>query len=153
MARISMKKVDILVALILVPVCAYVFYESTRWPKQALIGAPTLIPRGVSAFLLLASGMLMLRALTGRSLDLEAALSGADRRRVGLCALLTGAYAAVVAYVGFLVSTFLYLLFFGLIVGERRLRRLVLFALLVPIVIYLIFSTILNVPLPEGWFR
>ncbi len=40
MAHVSMKKVDILVALILVPMCSYVFYESTKWPKEALIGAP-----------------------------------------------------------------------------------------------------------------
>ena len=47
-----MKKADILVALMLVPICLYVFYESGKWPKQALIGAPTLIPWGV-AFVLL----------------------------------------------------------------------------------------------------
>jgi hypothetical protein len=148
-----MKKADILVALILVPICVYVFYESAKWPKQALIGAPMLIPRGVSACLLLAAGILLWRAFTGRSLDLEAPLLGAERRRVVLAVLLTGAYAALVSYVGFLISTFIYLLFFGLIVGERRVPRLLLFSILVPIAIHLIFSTILNVPLPEGWFR
>ena len=67
MARASMKKADILVSLILVPICLYVFYESGRWPKQALIGAPTLIPRGVSACLLLAAGLLLVQALRGKA--------------------------------------------------------------------------------------
>jgi len=30
---------------------------------------------------------------------------------------------------------------------------LLLFAVLVPVVIYLVFSTFFNVPLPEGWLR
>jgi hypothetical protein len=153
MPRVSMKKADILVPLILIPICLYVFYESSRWPKEALIGAPTLIPRGVAACLLLAGGLLLVQALRGKSNELEAPLVGGDRRRVLLIGLLTGGYAAVVAYAGFLISTFFYLLFFGLVLGERRLLRLLLFALLVPIAIYLVFSTLFNVPLPEGWLR
>jgi len=153
MPRLSMKKADILVSLILVPICTYVFYESARWPKEALIGVPTLIPRGVSACLLLAGGLLLVQALRGKSNELEAPLVGANRRRVLLIGLLTGVYAAVVAYAGFLISTFIYLLLFGLVVGERRLPRLLLFAAFVPIGIYLVFSTFFNVPLPEGWLR
>ncbi len=153
MDRVSMKKADIWVALILVPICLYVFYESARWPKEALIGAPTLIPRGVSGCLLLAAGLLLGRALRGKANELEEPLVGENRRRVVLIALLTGAYAAVVAYAGFLISTLIYLFLFGLVLGERRLPRLLLFAVLVPVVIYLIFSTLFNVPLPEGWLR
>ena len=152
MTRVSMKKADILVALVLVPICIYVFYESANWPQQALIGAPTLIPRGVSACLLLAAGILVVRALTGRSLDLEAPLVGANRWRVVFVALLTGIYAAFVAYIGFLIFTFIYLFLFGLIMGEKRWFRLLLFSIHVPIAIHLIFARILNVPLPEGWF-
>jgi putative tricarboxylic transport membrane protein len=153
MGRVSMRKADIWVALILIPICLYVFYESAKWPKEALIGAPTLIPRGVSACLLLAGGLLLVRALRGKADELEVPLVGANRRRVVLIGLLTGAYAGVVAYAGFLISTFIYLLLFGLIVGERRLPRLLLFAVLVPVAIYLVFSTVFNVPLPEGWLR
>jgi putative tricarboxylic transport membrane protein len=153
MAGASMKKADILVALIIVPICLYVFYESGNWPKQALIGAPTMIPRGVAAFLLVGAAVLFMRAVRGRALRLEEKLVGTDRRRVIAGAVLTGAYAILLSYVGFLITTFLYFLLFGLVVGERRLLRLVLFAVLVPIAIYLIFSTILNVPLPPGIFR
>ncbi len=153
MAGASMKKADILVALILVPICLYVFYESVKWPKQALIGAPRLIPWGVAICLLIAAGVQFVRALTGRSLMLEERLMGASRRRVISAVLLTGGYAAIVSYVGFLITTFLYLLLFGLAAGERRWVRLVLFAALVPIAIYLIFATALNVPLPPGLFR
>lgn len=153
MARVTMKKMDILVALILVPVCLYVFYESGKWPKEALIGVPTLIPRGVAACLLFAAGMLLVRAVTGRALMLEERLGGANRRRVISATLLTGGYVFIVSWVGFIITTFFYLLFFGLVVGERRWLRLILFAITLPAAIYLIFSKTLNVPLPPGWFR
>ncbi len=153
MAGASMKKADILVSLIIVPICLYVFYESGTWPKQALIGAPTLIPWGVATCLLVAAGVQFVRALTGRALTLEERLTGSNRRRVIIAVLLTGGYAALVSYVGFLVTTFLYLALFGLAAGERRWVRLIAFAVTVPIAIYLIFATILNVPLPAGIFR
>lgn len=148
-----MKKADILVALILVPICLYVFYESGKWPKQALIGAPTLIPWGVAICLLLAAGMQLVRAVAGQSLTLEERLVGDNRRRIIFAALLTGTYAALVSYVGFLITTFFFLFLFGVVVGERHWLRLILFAAIVPVAIYFIFATTLNVPLPSGWFR
>ncbi len=153
MAGASMKKADILVAVLIVPICLYVFYESGKWPKQALIGAPKLIPWGVAICLLIAAGVQFIRALKGKSLMLEERLTGSNRRRVIAAVLLTGGFAALLPYVGFLITTFLYLLFFGLAAGERRWVRLVSFAVLVPIAIYAIFATALNVPLPPGFFR
>jgi hypothetical protein len=153
MASASMKKADILVAVMLIPICLYVFYESGKWPKQALIGAPKLIPWAVAICLLMAAGAQFFRALTGRSLMLDERLTGGSRRRVISAVLLTGGYAGLLAYAGFLITTFLYLLFFGLAAGERHWGRLVLFAAIVPFAIYLIFATALNVPLPPGIFH
>ena len=155
MTHLSMKKGDIIATLVIVPICLYVFYESGKWPIIDLtgIGSPSFIPRGVAACLLFAAGMLLFRALRGRALMLESKLEGANLRRISAAALLTGAYVFVVERVGFISTTFLYMLFFVWVLGERRWLRLVMFALLVPAVAYVIFSTILHVPLPRGWFR
>ncbi len=151
MATPSMKKADILAALLLVPICLYVFYESSRWPIPALLGNPLLIPRGVAVCLLAAAGMLLYRAVTGRALPLEKRLQGADLRRVSGVAILTFAYVFAVERIGFIVTTFLFLLLFGLVLGERRWVRLAVFAVVVPIAVYAIFDTTLHVPLPRGW--
>jgi hypothetical protein len=45
------------------------------------------------------------------------------------------------------------MLLFALVLGERRWLRLILFAIAVPIAVYVIFCTALKVPLPQGWFR
>jgi hypothetical protein len=147
----TMKKADILAVILIVPICLYVFYESARWPIPALLGNPLLIPRGVAICLLVAAGMLLYRAATGRALALEKRLAGADLRRVSGVAILTFAYVFAVERVGFIATTFIFLLLFGLVLGERRWVRLVLFAIVVPIAVYAIFDTTLHVPLPRGW--
>jgi putative tricarboxylic transport membrane protein len=153
MANLSMKKADIFAALLIFLICIYVFYESRRWPVEATIGIATLIPRGVATCVLFAAGMLLFRALTGRASLLESKLKGTDLRRVSAAAFLTGAYVFFIERVGFIFTTFFYMLLFVLVLGERRWYRLIPIAIVVPVVVYLIFYTILNVPLPRGWFR
>jgi putative tricarboxylic transport membrane protein len=148
-----MKKADIIVVAIVIPICLYVFYESTKWPVPALLGRPFVIPRGVAIFLAAAAVILLYRALTGRAFPLESPLVGADLRRVILTAVLTFGYLPLVERVGFVGTTFLYMLFFAWVLGERRWPRLLLFAILVPLVVFTLFSTALHVPLPRGWIE
>jgi hypothetical protein len=150
MASLTMKKADIIVALLVIPICLYVFYESAKWPVPALLGRPFVIPRGVATFLLFVALLLLYRALTGRSLPLEKRLEGADLRRVTLAAVLTFAYLFAVVRIGFHATTSLYMLSFVWVLGERRWSRLILVAVLVPLIVYAIFDTVLNVPLPRG---
>jgi len=154
MPNLSMKKGDIIAVVIVIPICLYVFYESTQWPEAALLGRPFVIPRGVSTVLLGAVLLLLYRALTGRALKLEKRLAGTtDLWRVIGAAVLTFGYMFVVERIGFFVTTLSYMLLFALVLGERRWPRLVLFAILVPLVAYVIFSTVLHVPLPRGWIE
>ena len=153
MPPVSMKKIDIVAAVLMVPVCVWVFYESSTWPRLPDMGDPGWIPCGVAACLLAATGLLLVRALQGRSLTLPSRLVGADRARVLWVAILTGVYVMVVERLGFITTTAPYLFGFGLALGERRWGRLALFAVLVPFVIYFVFDTTLNVPLPRGLFR
>ena len=153
MSNLSMKKADIVAVAIVIPICLYVFYESTKWPVPALLGRPFVIPRGVATFLLVAVSILLYRALTGRSLPMENPLMGKDLRRVSLVAVLTFGYLPFVERIGFVGTTFLYMLLFAWVLGERRWLRLILFAILVPLVMYALFSTALHVPLPRGWIE
>lgn len=153
MPSVSMKKVDVVAAILLVPVCGWVFYESYTWPVLPDMGDPGWIPRGVAACLLAAIVLLLVRALQGHSLVLPSRLVGADRARVLWVAILTGVYVILLERVGFIATTAPYMLGFGLALGERRWGRLALFAVLVPVAIYLLFDTTLNVPLPRGFFR
>ena len=153
MANLTMKKADLIAAAIVIPICLYVFYESGRWPVLALLGRPFIIPRGVAAILLLAALILIYRALTDRALPLEKRLEGADLWRVAWTAVLTFGYLFVVERIGFLGTTFLYMLCFAWVLGERRWFRLAFFAIIVPVAVFTMFSTGLHVPLPRGWIE
>ena len=152
MPPISMKKVDIIVSLLVIPICLYVFYESARWPVIAGTGNATWVPRGDAVCLLAAAFLLFVEALRGRSLTIPSRLAGADRSRVLWIAVLTGAYTITVEYLGFIATGVPYMFGFAFVLGERRWVRLVLFAVGVPIATYILFRTALHVPLPEGWF-
>ena len=153
MSCVSMRTIDILSALCLIPVCLYVFYESGRWPMLPDLGNPAWIPRGVAVLLLGAALLLLGKALTGRSLTLPGRLAGADRARVLWVAALTGVYVVIIERLGFMTATAPYLFGFCLALGERRWTRLILFSVVVPVATYLVFDRALNVPLPRGLFR
>ncbi len=153
MPPVSMKKVDILSALCIIPICVYVFYESGQWPILPDLGNPAWIPRGVAALLLGAALLLPGKALRGGSLTLPGRLEGADRARVLWVAVLTGIYVVAIEKLGFITGTAPYLFGFSFTLGERRWGRLILFALVLPVATYLLFNTALNVPLPRGLFR
>jgi putative tricarboxylic transport membrane protein len=153
MPSISLKKVDIISAVLVIPICVYVFYESGRWPILPDMGNPAWIPRGVALCLLGAALRLLYLALKGRAFFLESRLKGADRTRVLWAAALTGAYVIFVERLGFIATTAPYMFGFALVLGERRWVRLALFAVVVPVATYLLFDTALNVPLPRGLFR
>jgi hypothetical protein len=152
MPKVSMKKVDIIVSLLVVPVCIYVFYESARWPIIADSGNAVWVPRGDAACLMAAAVLLFVKAIRGRSLTIPSRILVADRNRVLWVAVLTGAYTAAVEYVGFVATGIPYMFGFAFVLGERKWTRLILFALGVPIGAYLLFRTALHVPLPQGWF-
>jgi hypothetical protein len=153
MPPVSMKKIDILSALCVIPLCVYVFHESGRWPILPDLGNPAWIPRGVAAILFGAALLLLGQALSGRSLTLPGRLKGTDRARVLWVATLTGAYVLIIERLGFMTTTAPYLFGFCLVLGERRWTRLFLFAVVVPVTTYLVFDRALNVPLPRGLFR
>jgi hypothetical protein len=148
-----MKKVDVYSALCIIPICAYVFYESGRWPLIPDLGSAARIPRGVATILLGAALLLLGKALAGRSLTLPERMEGADRARVLWIAALTGVYVVIIEWLGFITATVPYLFGFTLVLGERRWARLIFFAVAAPVTTYLIFYQFLNVPLPRGLFR
>ena len=150
MRPVSMKVVDIIAVVILLPICLWVYYESQTWPMLPDMGDPRWIPCGVATCLLVASGLLLIRALQGRSLTLASRLADQDRNRVLWVVILTGVYVIFVEKIGFIATTIPYLFGFGLVLGERRWLWLTLFAVLMPVAIYMLFSAMLNVPLPSG---
>jgi putative tricarboxylic transport membrane protein len=120
------------------------------WPILILSAAVIL-----SAILLISSVVRYLKAKRQASgeppLSPEAAKGMKVRRKkIVLSALLLLLYIVVMSWVGFGLSTLIYVLAFILVLGERRKFVLILSPLLVTVLVILIFSRFIAIPFPKG---
>jgi putative tricarboxylic transport membrane protein len=120
------------------------------WPILILSAAVIL-----SATLLISSVVRYLKAKRQASgeppLSPEAAKGMKVRRKkIVLSALLLLLYIVVMSWVGFGLSTLIYVLAFILVLGERRKFVLILSPLLVTVLVILIFSRFIAIPFPKG---
>jgi len=120
------------------------------WPILILSSAALL-----SAFLLLSS-ILKFRKGKGNE-EPEETLSPEDlasrkkqRNIVILCAVATLGYIFAMQAIGFALATFLYVLAFILVLGERRKSILIVSPVLVTALILVVFSRLIAMPLPKG---
>lgn len=110
---------------------------------------PGLLPAASSGLLFLLSGSVLVRAFVRRGPGSEAAAWSKRTRDVGLAILALVAYASLLEYVGYLVSTLLLAIFVLRALQHARWTEALLFSGGVVIVSYLIF-TLLGLRLPSG---
>lgn len=120
------------------------------WPILILSAAVIL-----SAVLLISSLVGYLKAKRQASgeppLSLEAAKGlRLRRKKIALSSILLLLYIIVMPWIGFGLSTLLYVPAFILILGERRKLVLILSPLLVTVFVILIFSRFIAIPFPKG---
>lgn len=72
------------------------------------------------------------------------------KSRTFLGILILALAAAVIEPLGFCVTAFLVLFLYGLLLGERKIWRLLIVSVLISLVLHIIFSGLLNVTLPRG---
>lgn len=77
-------------------------------------------------------------------------LSTPEGRAVAFTALVLTAYVALLNFLGFLLSTFLFALVSALVMGYRKKGKLVVFALITTFALFLLFAKAFFVPLPRG---
>lgn len=62
-----------------------------------------------------------------------------------------GLYAFLIAYAGFILTTFIFIILWMWIIESIPWRQIVLVSIAVTLVLYLIFGYFLEVPLPSGF--
>lgn len=75
---------------------------------------------------------------------------GKNRLKVFLSILCLLFYVIGMPFIGFILSTFIFILIFIFVLGERRKWRLMLSPLLVTGLIVLVFGKLITIPLPKG---
>ncbi len=64
--------------------------------------------------------------------------------------LILAIISVILEPLGFMVSAFLLLFFYGMLLGEKKYVRLAICSLLISLVLYIVFSGLLSVNLPRG---
>jgi putative tricarboxylic transport membrane protein len=155
-----MKKSEIVFFAVCVAFFSYMFYDglelrshgrsgeigSGLWPLMAL-GASVLF----SVALLISSVKKLRREKAAEDLTPEAAAEKKRQRvTVALSVVCFLAYLVLTPWIGFILSTFIYIPVFALALGERRKSVLLISPILLTAIIMAVFAKFITIPFPKG---
>ena len=144
-----MVRRDAIVAAVALAVGAAALYESSKLPFGTIHSpGPGFFPWWTSALIVVLALVLALQALVSRSNDV-----GEGRGRIAKVALLLfalSAYTFLLDPLGYLICTFLLVLFMLRVTDPQRWTVALSMALITAVGSYVVFAVWLSVPLPRG---
>lgn len=144
---------DRISALVIIGISIYFYYLAGQLP--AIKGfhqmGDSFWPRLVLGVIIALSAVLFLKTFFIKEEPKEKDKTQTSAK-FSLAALMTVLvlYIISISYLGFLFSTFLSLIAFSYIMGDRRLSGIIFFSLAMTVIIYLIFGLLIYSALPRG---
>jgi putative tricarboxylic transport membrane protein len=158
-----MKKGEIVLSAVCLAFFAFMFYEALElrgvgrfgevgsgfWPLLSL-GVTTVL-----SLIWLANNLRQYAREKGKSFEAppsrEAMVEAWRRRRkIALCSVCLLGYIIVTPWIGFILSTILFILAFVLALDEKRKSVLIISPLLITTAIIVVFAKFITIPLPKG---
>jgi len=148
------KKDDILSGCILIAISIYFLRESNSLPPSSLgIPGSAFFPRLVCFAFVIFGGILIIRSFKKGEAERKITLIlKQDLIRVLAVILLCGIYIFSIPFLGFILTSILFIVFLMFIFQVKRIGIIILWGFLVTLIIYFIFKILLKVPLPAGMF-
>lgn len=145
-----MRMGHLVAALLLVPLAAFLLYETTRFrmPLESHDVGPRLFPQVILSIVVVAILALALQSWLRRP-DLNVRFQNSGQ--VVGAVLLAGLTVALLSILGFLIVMPLYLIGAMLLLGNRKWRAILAVAVGFTLVTYGLFGLLLSVPLPMGF--
>jgi putative tricarboxylic transport membrane protein len=157
-----MKKGEIVLSAVCLAFFAFMFYESLELlgvGRYGEVGSGfwPLLSLGVAALLSLAWLITNLRKYSRvkqETVEEPASENAAEvwnrRKKVGWSLVCLFCYIFIIPWIGFLLSTMLFILVFILALDERRKSVLIISPPLITAVIIIVFAKFITIPLPKG---
>ena len=144
----TMGRRDAIVAAVALTLGAATVYESSKLPFGTIHSpAPGFFPWWTSVLIVLLALVLMVQALTGSS----AAGEGSGRiAKVALLLVVLSAYTFLLDPLGYLICTFLLVLFMLRVLDPQQWTVALAMAVITAVGSYVVFAVWLSVPLPRG---
>lgn len=114
---------------------------------------PGYFPKILATALLIVSGILIINAIMDNSRKTEESFDIKDPgiQRSGIALLVTVLYCLVLNYIGFIISSIVYLTFLMYLLKKRNYIKMTTISVCITLGIYFIFKTVLNITLPSGF--
>jgi len=148
----NVKKIDISVGSVLCVLSVAIFlYAGTYKGSGVSNYGPNVFPQFLAVMLFITSVLLIVNAVKGKSqTDLEG-INLAGFIRTSITVGISIAYLIVMQFIGFFVSTFIFLYVMIQYLGQKSLVTRLISSFAVSIIVYLIFKDFLKIPLPSGF--
>lgn len=150
-----LKKENIIFGLIGTLLSIYVFWKTSRFPVDKVMGiGPAFFPRILAIGLIIFSIILIILNLFKKKEAVKASFSikNPEIQRVAISLVATIVYVLCMSFFGFIISTTLYLMFLMYLMKLRKWMRIIIVSVAVSVVIYTIFKSLLNISLPSGFW-
>ena len=142
---------DIPACLVIIVIGLLFLGEARNYPADtARFPAFFAIVMLVLTSVVLVSAIIKSIKMTAQSEDAEEAINGNNAKSPLMCALAIGAYALAISYIGFYVSTIIFVIVFMYLQGYRDIKKAIIIAIIGDIAFYAIFQLVLGVYLPKG---
>lgn len=147
-----MKKVNLISSIVLMGLAIATLLEASKLPFGTLRTPkagffPFVLAIFLAVFSLILLGQTIKEKNEGGNLF---GLSSGNWKKIGLAAGSLFAFAFVVEYLGYILSTFLLIAFLLRAIEPQKWWVVIALALLSSLVTYVVFSLLLSTPLPEG---
>lgn len=154
-----MKKGEIALGAFCVAFFSFMFYEAVKLHGVGRFGEVgsgfwPMLSLGVSVLLSLCWLIATIAKAKGRTVEESSpeasAVAGRRRRKVALSIVCLLVYILVMPWIGFILSTFLFIPAFALALEERRKSVLIISPVLVTVITILVFAKFIKIAFPKG---
>lgn len=150
-----MKKENIIFGLIGIALSGYVFLETSKFPSDNIMNVgPAFFPRvlavGLGIFCLILIFVNIFSGDQDQEKRFDIKDSGVHRAAIALLATII--YGIIMPYLGFIITTILYLSFMMYLMKLRSWKKIPAVSIGVSFVVYTIFRTFLHITLPVGFW-
>ncbi len=149
-----MNKSNIVASLLFIALSIWLFITSYFFPKapSSMFG-PGLFPMILASGLMIMSIILLVQTLLEKKNSNHSGIDikSPEIRRSFTSLIATIIYVIAMNYLGFIVSTVIFLLFLMYLLKNREYIKMIIVSIVVSIAIQIIFKTVLHITLPSGF--
>lgn len=144
-----MKKSNIFVSILVILIGIFALFQVKSFPQgQNNVVGPGFFP-GLIAIILIVLGVILFAQSIRmkKDDDVKVNLFDKENKLAYIIMLITLVYLIAINYIGFIISSIIYLAILIVLYGEKNKLKALIYSSVISLVIYFVFNVLLNVPL------